>query len=149
MQAHPQSWRYTAIAFNSVLIAAGAFFVACFVSARADVVRAEASGAATVSPSFSDGYSDASDASEARSAGDAPSDTSSHFAKPPPGSSVFGKRPRRHRGRLMPSMRESMEVVPEARSSAERMSSVATSPRSFRALDSATSRASTVAADSN
>ena len=140
-QAHPQSWRYTAIAFNSVLIAAGAFFAACLSSARADVAHA-----AAASPSF---FDEGAEGSEARSGSAADAAPVSHFAKAPPGSAAFGKRPRRHRGRLMPSMRESMEVVHEARSSAERMSSsLATSPRSFRALDSATSRASTLAADS-
>jgi hypothetical protein len=142
VQAHPQSWRYTAMAFNCILIAATLFFAACLSSAKLDAAQSSATSA-------DEGFSESP---PQRGHHCAPADhgssqhnqasAHSHFLTSV-SKAIFNKRQHRHRGQLLPTTRESLETVAEVGSSCERLSSsFPTSPGSVRLLDSATSRSS-------
>ena len=120
MQAHPQSWRATSSTFNSILLVASVFFLACMSSAPN-----------TASPNGAD------EAPGHRDNGSSAADSVGTLQRFLHGSDALQQRQqagqrrqrRQRRGRRMlapPPHRDHLETVEEVASSAERCSSLDT-----------------------
>lgn len=119
-QAHPQSWRATSSTFNSILLVASVFFLACMSSAPqpgeatgddAGGARADGSGAADGAAATLQRFLHGSDALQQRQ------------------QAGQRRQRRQRRGRRMlapPPHRDHLETVEEVASSAERCSSLDT-----------------------
>jgi hypothetical protein len=123
VQVYPQSWRYTSLTFNCILIAASVFFLACTSSARAATPRA------------------GSDSHDGRTPSPLrPSQQGSgavHIAAPWRGQQQQQRRPRLASAlpRSGQGGRRGLETVEEVASSAERLSSMENSVSSLSVRD--------------
>lgn len=133
LQAYPQSWRYTALTFNCVLVAASVFFLACTSAAR----RAPSDAAhddSTTSRADAALYSANGSSADNGSSATVHVPSYGHQRRSRQERSFAQRYAAAHRARGV--ARGGLETVEECASSAERLSSMETpSIGSFRTVD--------------